>query len=135
MNKHFWISWLMAGALVADVPFSIYAQSLDLISTVDSEQGPTAGGGGDSWGPVISADGRYVLFASTANNLTLTTNNTAIPGSIPAMLNVFLRDRTSKTTRLVSVTSAGRAAAMAILCPSQFAQTANMLYSRAARAT
>jgi Tol biopolymer transport system component len=45
--------------------------------------------------PAISADGRYVAFASTANTLVLT-------GTSGTVLNVFLRDRTLGTTELVS---------------------------------
>jgi Tol biopolymer transport system component len=58
---------------------------------------------------VLSADGRYVLFASTANNLTLTASNAPIPSPFPASLNVFVRDRTNATTRLVSVNLTGLA--------------------------
>ena len=57
--------------------------------------------------PIISQDGRYVLFASTANNLCLTTNHTSIPARWPAPLNVFLRDRSNATTVLVSVDLSG----------------------------
>lgn len=45
---------------------AIDLQAAQLISAVDPAQA-SAGGGGDSWLPIISADGRYVLFASTAN--------------------------------------------------------------------
>src|ERR1035437_840173 len=67
------------------------------------------GGSGDSWTPIISPDGRYVLFASTANNLLVITNDTPIPARFPAPLNVFLRDRTNGTTTLVSVNLTGTA--------------------------
>ena len=68
---------------------------------------PPAGGNGDSMMPVLSADGRYVLFASTANNLLLTSSNAPIPAAFPARLNVFLRDRTHGTNALVSVNLTG----------------------------
>ncbi len=55
---------------------------------------------------MISADGRFVLLASTANNLALVGTN-PLPVLVPAPLNVFLRDRVSGTTRLVSVNAAG----------------------------
>src|SRR5438046_872954 len=90
MNKKKWRKPLIASALLAVARFSTAAQSLDLASTIDPAQGPASGGGRDSRGPVISADGRYVLFASTANNLMLATNNNPIPVGIPASLNVFL---------------------------------------------
>src|SRR5215813_14243772 len=63
---------------------------------------PPAGGSGDSWGPIISPDGRFVLFASTANNLVSTTNGHPLPMAGGPHLNVFLRDRTNRTTTLVS---------------------------------
>ena len=80
-----------------------------LASGLDPAQPAPAGGGGDSWAPIMSADGRFVLFASTANNLLLTSNNTPIPARFPANLNVFLRDRTNQTTTLVSVNLSGSA--------------------------
>src|ERR1035437_8563922 len=59
-----------------------------------------AGGNGDSVSPVISADGRFVLFSSSANNL--------VPGDSGQLgLDVFLRDRASNTTTLVSANFSG----------------------------
>jgi Tol biopolymer transport system component len=97
---------LMASVLVC-WSFSTEAQTLQLVSVPDTSLAPAAGGGGDSYGPILSADGRYVVFASTANNLMVTTNNTPIPSRIPANLNVFLRDRTNGSTTLVSVNVSG----------------------------
>src|SRR5262249_10132676 len=51
--------------------------------------------------------GRYVLFASTANNLVLSSSNNPLPMIPLAKLNVFLRDRANGTTTLVSVNLAG----------------------------
>lgn len=51
-------------------------------------------GNGDSYGPAISADGRYVAFTSSAANLT--------PGDTNGELDVFVRDRVTHTTVLVS---------------------------------
>lgn len=82
---------------------SVGAAPFELISGRDPLQAPPSGGGGDSWGPILTPDGRYVLFASTANNLLLTSNNTALPIQGLAKLNVFLRDRTNGSTTLVSV--------------------------------
>lgn len=70
---------------------------------------PSAGGNGDSCLPVLSGDGRFVLFASTANNLVLTSNNIPIPSLVPARFNVYLRDRTTQTTALVSSSTNGTA--------------------------
>jgi Tol biopolymer transport system component len=83
------------------------ADPLQIITTLDPAQGPPAGGGGDSMGPVMSADGRFVLFASTAPNLVAASNGSPLPWQFPARLNVFLRDRTNHTTTLVSVNLAG----------------------------
>jgi hypothetical protein len=86
---------------------SVGAAPFELISGHDPFQAPPSGGGGDSWGPILSPNGRYVLFASTANNLLLTSNNTALPLMGSPKLNVFLRDRTNGSTTLVSVNSNG----------------------------
>ncbi|MGH7992658.1 MAG: TolB family protein, partial [Limisphaerales bacterium] len=59
-----------------------------------------AGGDGDSVAPVISPDGRYVVFSSEANDL--------VPGGNSRfVLNVFLRDRTANTTVLISANTNG----------------------------
>jgi hypothetical protein len=77
-----------------------------LVSKRGSGDAP-AGGSGDSWGAIISPDGRFVLFASMANNLVLTTNGHALPIAGAPRLNVFLRDRTNNTTTLISANLAG----------------------------
>ena len=81
--------------------------ALEIASQLHPSFAPAAGGGGDSSLPIISSDGRFVLFASTANNLTLTTSNTPIPVLVPASFNVYLRDRASNVTTLVSVNLSG----------------------------
>ena len=68
---------------------------------------PPTSGSGDSVAPVISADGRYVLFASTANNLVAMGNTNAFASQFPARLNAYLRDRTNGTTTLISINLAG----------------------------
>jgi Tol biopolymer transport system component len=55
---------------------------------------------GQSYAPSISADGRYVAFDSDADNL--------VPGDDNAQNDVFVRDRASGHTQLVSLSSAGR---------------------------
>src|SRR6266567_2466875 len=85
------------------------SQTFRALSTFDAASNPPAGGCGDSWAPVVSPDGRYVLFASTANNLVVASNNTVMPVSSPTALNVFLRDRINGTTALVSVNMTGTA--------------------------
>jgi Tol biopolymer transport system component len=66
-------------------------------------------GGGDSQVPVMTSDGRFVLFSSTANNLVTRGTNQPMPLRAPARLNVFLRDRLNQTTVLVSVNAQGTA--------------------------
>ncbi|MFT7680017.1 MAG: hypothetical protein ACI8QC_004023 [Planctomycetota bacterium] len=56
-------------------------------------------GNHDSFQPSISADGRFVVFNSTATNL--------VQGDTNGVLDVFVRDRLSGTTVRVSVDSAG----------------------------
>ena len=55
---------------------------------------------GESTSPGISADGRYVVFVSSAGNLA----DTPIP---PGMPRVFLRDRETETTRLLATSAIG----------------------------
>lgn len=57
------------------------------------------GGNGPSWRPAISADGRYVAFASDASDL--------VPGDLNGARDIFLRDRLTGTTTLVSVNCSG----------------------------
>ena len=52
-----------------------------------------------SYAPTISTDGRYVAFTSDSDDLTTTDSN--------GMSDIFVRDRTSNTTTLVSVGAAG----------------------------
>jgi Tol biopolymer transport system component len=62
---------------------------------------PWNGGSGNhnSFDPVISADGRYVAFASQASNL--------VPGDTNGLVDIFLRDLQAGTTTRLSVSSAG----------------------------
>jgi Tol biopolymer transport system component len=93
--------------LVVCGALSAAAQPLQPVSALASALVAPAGGGGDSWSPIISSDGRYVLFSSTANNLALNSSNGPIPSLFSPRLNVYLRDRTAATTTLVSVNLAG----------------------------
>jgi len=56
-------------------------------------------GSGDSRYPSISADGRFVAFSSVASDL--------VPGDINNQEDVFLRDRQTAQTTLISLTSGG----------------------------
>src|SRR5690242_1400937 len=88
------------------LPLIADAQQLQLLSVVGPAGTASAGGGGDSGLPIISPDGRFVLFASTANNLVLSSNH-PLPAVIPPPLNVFLRNLSNKLTTLVSVDITG----------------------------
>ncbi|MGO8929843.1 MAG: TolB family protein [Limisphaerales bacterium] len=101
--------WAALLTLIASFTGQATGQSRQLVSVLDPSQAPPAGGSGDSGTPILSPDGRYLLFASTANNLVMMTNNMPIPARIPAPLNVFLRDCTNATTTLVSVNLLGTA--------------------------
>ncbi len=83
------------------------ATSLQLVTAIDPSVGSPASGGGNSTSPIITPDGRFVLFASTADNLALTSSNTPFLVQNPTKINVFLRDRANGTTTLVSVNLAG----------------------------
>lgn len=69
-----------------------------------------APGTGNSLNPAISGDGRYVAFDSWASNL--------VPGDTAASQDIFLRDNSLGTTRLISVSSTGVAANGHSLAPS-----------------
>src|SRR6266498_560644 len=88
---------------------SALADSRQSVSKLDSNRAPPADGNGDSCLPVLSADGRFVLFASTANNLMVTSNNIPIPSLVPARFNVYLRDRANQNTVLISINTNGTA--------------------------
>jgi Tol biopolymer transport system component len=67
-----------------------------LISTRSTSLPLAAGGNGDSMEPLVSPDGRFILFDSTACNLAPGTGG-------PLCFQVYLHDRASNTTTLVSV--------------------------------
>jgi Tol biopolymer transport system component len=75
-----------------------------LASRASGRSGP--GGNGDSFAPVISADGRRVAFASAATNLSTDEDET--------VTNVYLRDLTSGTTTLISRASGAAGAATSV---------------------
>jgi len=94
--------------LLASLPgLPLFAQTNQLLSLPEPALAPADSGSGDSLTPIISPDGRYVLFASTANNLVTLGINTPIPAVSPSPVNVFLRDRSNATTTLISVNAAG----------------------------
>jgi TolB protein len=68
-------------------------------TTLVSRTSSGAGGDGVSYYPSVSANGRFVAFGSAADNLSTDDNN--------SFQNVFVHDRTTGATRLVSRTSSG----------------------------
>ena len=72
----------------------------------------TAGaiGNGSSGMPVISADGRFVVFTSWASNL--------VPGDTNKMADVFIRDRAKRLTRRISLPATGQGYKMSGIGPS-----------------
>ncbi len=71
------------------------ADSFQLLSARNQVVSQPAGGDGGSVSPILTPDGRFVLFTSSANDL--------VPGGNSYFsLNLYLRDRASNTTALVS---------------------------------
>ena len=66
------------------------------VLSVDSGGAP---GNSDCYDPILSPDGRFVVFTSLATNL--------VAGDTNGMEDIFLRDRQSSTTELVSLDSSG----------------------------
>jgi hypothetical protein len=97
----FLIAWFLS------VAFSLHAGNVQLVSAPASGTPSHTDGNGYSDLPIISADGRYVLFASTSINLI--TNPYTGPFSLPAShsLQVYVRDRIAGTTTLVSANLSG----------------------------
>ena len=77
-----------------------YGAPPQLVSERAASSTQSVAGNDNSISPVISADGRFVLFSSAANNLV--TNDNGYLG-----LDVFLHDRASNATVLVSIQAAG----------------------------
>src|SRR5262249_18468776 len=77
-----------------------------LTGTIERVSVASDGTGANEWsgdfGLCVSADGRYVAFASLASNL--------VPGDTNGYWDVFVRDRQTGTTERVSVASDGTGA-------------------------
>ena len=80
---------------------------------------------GESVSPDISGDGRYVVFESTAGNLT----NIALSSGVPR---VFWRDRQTGVTRLLSTTPTGEPANGLSMTPAISADGGAAVFSSAA---
>jgi len=93
--------------LVMGAVLPVAAAPLQLVSLNDPAFAPSPAGSGDSWQPILTPDGRYVLFASRANNLVRSGTNSPFLNQEPPKLNVYLRDRLQGTTTLVSINQSG----------------------------
>ena len=71
-------------------------------SLASTNSAGTAAGNSASGPPIVNADGRYVAFVSFATDLVTTTDNNN-------NTDVFVRDRQTKTTKLVSSNQSGTA--------------------------
>ena len=58
-----------------------FANSVQLLTPAGSHAAPPAGGGGDSGAPIVTPDGRFVVFASRAKNLLSPATNPPGPES------------------------------------------------------
>lgn len=95
------LCWYIAALLLlAGIEFTTPAAPLQLLSARNPLNPLPAGGDGNSVTPVVTPDGRFVLFSSSANDL--------VPGGNGQLgLNVYVRDRWSNSTVLVSSNFAG----------------------------
>jgi Tol biopolymer transport system component len=102
------VLWRIAAPCIyAALPITSWAGNPDLLLTNYPGSPPSISGGGDSLSPSTTPDGRFVLFASTAPNLVLSSSNTPLAFYSPPKLDLYLRDRTNHTTALVSANTAG----------------------------
>lgn len=106
-NDHRCVAFLI---ILVSAALPIMGGLIQPVSIINTPVISPKGGSGDSIAPIISPDGRYVLFASSANNLTLNDSFNSKPPPVPAVMNIYLRDRLQKTTKLVSVSLDGTGA-------------------------
>jgi len=90
-------AWVLAACFLAILPRSAPAQST-VRACVDSS-GAQSNGESGNYGAAISADGRFLAYASVATNL--------VPGDTNALRDIFVFDRLTRTTERVSVASSG----------------------------
>ena len=89
----------LAGSDTNSVP-DVFCRNLTTSETqIQSVDGGSTLGNSSSSTPAVSADGRYVAFSSSADNL--------VPGDTNGQDDVFVRDRVLGTIQRISITSAG----------------------------
>src|SRR5437016_7171288 len=97
-TKGFWC--VIIGSVLAAAINGLADSAVQAVSLANPSIPAAGGGNNDSSGSVISADGRFVLFLSSANNLA--TNDDS-----GRFVDVLLHNRTNNTTTLVSVNLTG----------------------------
>jgi hypothetical protein len=90
---------VIVGSILLAVP-SLFANPPQLLSARNPTVTVPVGGNGDSVSPRLSSDGRFVVFSSSASDLVTNANG-------QFYLNVFLRDRSSGSTLLISPSCTG----------------------------
>src|SRR5439155_25832392 len=98
-TKVFWCAIL--GSILAAAMNGVADSPVQAVSLANPSIPAKNGGNSDSSGSVISADGRFVLFLSSASNLSTNDDGGR------RFVDVFVRDRTDHTTTLVSVNQTG----------------------------
>src|SRR5580692_7465965 len=105
-RRHFFARFLPVILVLPAMPAKTAPQ---IVSQLPPAAAISTVAGGCSYDPIISANGRYVLFASTSANLITGLAGSQMPQDFPAHMNVFLRDRQTGLTLLASVNAAGTA--------------------------
>lgn len=97
-------SWRSVLLCAAAISLSIAAAPLSLAATTTRANVSSSGhqAAGHTGYPAVSADGRYVAFASGANNL--------VPGDTNWQWDIFVRDQATYSTERVSVSGGGEQA-------------------------
>ncbi len=94
-----WLWWLFSLLLAVSTVRIVSATSVNTLELVSVNMSGTASGSSWSASPRISADGRFVVFTSSADDLVTVDSN--------GQTDVFIRDLQRATTSLVSINKAG----------------------------
>lgn len=86
-------------AIAVGIAITALSKANPLVAPVASPLGVSTGASGECQNPGVSADGRFVVFVSAADNLVTKDNNGAF--------DVFVRDRQLSKTVLVSANASG----------------------------
>src|SRR5438105_1742330 len=102
-------AFLYAVCAALIVPLGVPAASSEPITERVSVDSTGAEGNNFSFSPAVSADGRFVAFASAASNLVAADTNRGVDvdTGIDTGIDVFVHDRATGQTERVSVDSTG----------------------------